>query len=91
MKDADGMQGAPDPDARLRGEILSSLSTWTAEYEQEGLDLAWTVAQMLLQHVNRTNGLADYIAFIERVSAILGDEAAALRQVIAEDFRKRMN
>jgi hypothetical protein len=91
MDDADWTQGASDPGTRLKGEILGSFADWANEYGQTRLELPWTVAQMLLKHVGRTQDLAVYLEFIERLSAILGDEAAALRQVIAENFRKRAN
>ena len=78
-----------DPDARLKGEILASLSTWSAEFELERLELAWAVAQMLLKHVNRSQPLDVYFEFLERLSAIAGEEARELRRVVGEDFRRR--
>lgn len=90
MMDADFERGAPDPDARLKGEILASLSTWTADYELARLDLAWSVTQMLLKHVAR-EPLDVYVEFIEKLSAILGDEAEQIRKVVGEDCRRRAN
>lgn len=91
MTDADFGRGAPDPDARLKGEILASLSAWTADYGLVRLDLAWTVAQTLLKHVAREQPLDAYVEFIEKLSAILNDEAGQIRNVVGEDCRRRAN
>lgn len=91
MKDADFERDAPDPDARLKGEILASLSAWTADYELTRLELGWTVAQMLLKHVAREQTMDIYLEFIERLIAILSDEAAQIRGVVMEDFRRWAN
>ncbi|MBS7537743.1 hypothetical protein [Ancylobacter lacus] len=77
-----------DADARLKGEILSSLSAWTADYELERLDLAWTVAQMLLKHVQREQTLDVYLEFAEKLVAILSDEARDIRAVVGEAVRR---
>lgn len=89
MMDADCERRISDSDARLKGEILASLSTWTADYGLARLDLAWTVAQMLLKHTRREQGLEVYLEFTERLSAILADEAAQMKAVIGEDFRRQ--
>jgi len=91
MMGADFERGAPDPDARLKGEILASLSTWTADYGLERLDLAWSVTQMLLKHVAREQPLDAYVEFIEKLSSMLGDEAEQIRNVVGEDCRRRAN
>lgn len=83
-------RGAPDdPDARLKGEVLGALSTWQAEFELVRLELAWTVAQMLLTHVRRSQPLDVYIEFIDRLAGIAGEEARDLKKVVEEDFRRR--
>ena len=80
-----------DLGTRLKGEILASLSTWTVECGLTRLELAWSVSNMLLKHVGRTVTLDVYIEFIERLAAILGNEAKSLREVIHEDVRQRLN
>ncbi|WP_147283788.1 hypothetical protein [Bosea caraganae] len=80
-----------DRSTRLEGEILSSLCTWSAEYGLARLDLGWSVAKMLLKHVSRTMPLDIYIEFVERLAAVLGDEARAIRQVAEEDHRARLH
>lgn len=88
----DELQGAAhDPDDRLKVEILAALSDWSATYGTAGLELAWTVHQMLMQHINRQQGLAAYIEFSVKVSEIMRDEAKELTAVIEEDFRSRLN
>lgn len=84
----DNQQGAThDPDDRLKGEILAALSDWSAAYETEGLELAWTVHQMLMQHINRNQGLAAYIEFAEKAGAMMGKEADAIKEVIEKDYQ----
>lgn len=85
-------QGAPeDPDTRLKGEILASLSTWTADYELVRLELAWAVAQMLMRHVSRTQPLEVYIEWLERFADIAGEQAQELKKAVGEDSRRRLN
>lgn len=80
-----------DPDARLKGEILASLSTWTADYDLVRLELAWTVVQMLLRHVKREQPLDVYLEFVERLANNLRDQSEGIRSVISEDTRRRAN
>ena len=88
----DEQQGATrDLDDRLKGAILAALSDWSATYGTVGLELAWTVHQMLMQHINHQHGLAAYIEFSAKASEIMGDEAKELTAVIEEDFRSRLN
>lgn len=84
-------RGAPHaPDDALKGEVLASLSEWNATYGTVRLELAWTVLQMLLKHVER-EGLTEYVEFCERASAALGEQAKGVTEVFEEDHRNRMH
>jgi len=88
----DKHQGATrDPDDRLKGEILAALSDWRATYGTVGLELAWTVHQMLMQFIRRQQGLAAYIEFSAKASEIMRDEATELAAVVEEDHRQQMH
>lgn len=87
--DGEEERGAAGPEARLKGEILASLSAWSADYRLLRLDLAWVVTQQLLRHVARNQALEVYLEFLEKLAAHAGQEAHEIRGVIAEDARKR--
>lgn len=82
-------EGAPDPHARLKGEILGALSDWSASHDLVRLELPWTVAHMLLKHTSRSQPLEVYLEFLERLADIAGEQARDLRKAIEEDFRKQ--
>ena len=79
------------PDDRLKGEVMASLSEWTAEYGLVRLELGWTVANMLLKHVSREQPIGIYVEFIERLADILGEEAKGLREILADEVRLKIN
>lgn len=87
----DDRQGAPrDPEDGLKGEILASLSTWTADYKQVRQGLAWTVLQMLLKHIER-QGMDIYMEFCDKAGAELSERSEGLKTIYKEDHRRRMH
>jgi len=88
----DGGQGASrNPEARLEGEIIASLSAWQAEYETERLELAYAVAKALLGYVHRTQRPEVVAEWCGKVSEIFGEQARLLDEIVIEDKRRRMH
>lgn len=85
------MGASQGPGDRLKGEVMASLSDWTAEYGLVRLELGWAVVNMLLKHVAREQPIGVYVEFIERLATILGEEAAGLREVLADEVRRQVN
>nr|WP_306266987.1 hypothetical protein [Pararhizobium sp. IMCC3301] len=87
----DDRQGAPrDPEDCLKGEVLASLSSWTADFKTVRLELAWTVLQMLLKHVER-QGMDVYVEFCDKAGAELRERSDGLKAIYEEDHRRRMH
>lgn len=87
----DGQGASRNPEARLEGEIIASLSAWAAEYETERLELAYAVAKVLLGYVHRTQRPEVVAEWCGKVSEIFGEQATMLREIVTDDRRRRFN
>lgn len=93
MRDViDDAQGASrNPEARLEGEIVASLSTWAAEYETERLELGYAVAKALLGYIHRTQPPETVAEWCGKIADIFGEQATMLSTIVAEDRMHRVN
>lgn len=87
-----GGQGASrNPEARLEGEIIASLSAWAAEYETERLELGFAIAKALLGYIHRTQRPDVVAEWCGKIAEIFGEQATMLRGIVEEDRKRRFN
>ncbi|MCV6575097.1 MAG: hypothetical protein OIF58_05115 [Cohaesibacter sp.] len=88
----EGQRGAPDNrDDRLKGELLATLSELKDRYQTSHLELAYTVMQSLLQHVERYEGLAALVEFSDKTGEMLTNDAKDICAILDEDFKAKLN
>jgi hypothetical protein len=89
MLDSDEQGASHDPAARLEGELIATFSELEARHGLLRLDLAYSVARALLQHVGRKQPLDVYVEFCQRAGSIFAEQAALITDVVEEDRRGR--
>lgn len=83
--------GACRDPAKLKMEIESALDGWAQGLEPRLFEMPVAVIETLLRHTEKRLGFAGYITLMEWLSDHFALTAGAMRDVLDEDEKKRLD
>lgn len=87
MLEHEEQSGASRPNVKIKGQLLGIFADLKSTYGLERLELAWLVMMALEGHIQRHEGLEDWVRFTEQLSKMSSETLSKIDDILLEDAK----